>query len=268
MAAQRHEGRWALVTGASAGIGTAFARVFAEQGFNLVLTARRRERLEELALELQRDHGVSTLVLPADLADPDAPQQLFDACAEQHVHVDALVNNAGFGSTGEFGDEPWSGYAAMIQVLVTAVAHLTFLFKPPMVERGFGRIINVASIAGLLPGAPGRTLYGPAKSFVIKFSEALSLEHVGSDIHVTAVCPGFTYSEFHDVVGNRDRVSKLPRALWMDADTVARQGYAAVMRGDAVYVNGVINRAVTSATRLLPNRLSRALVRRQSRKLS
>jgi hypothetical protein len=261
-------GRWALVTGESAGIGRAFAQVLAEEGFSLVLTARREERLEALARDLQRDQGVDARVLAADLGDPSAPPRLREALHSQGISIDVLVNNAGFGSRGAFDERPWYEHAAMIQVLVTAVAHLTHLLLPDMVERRWGRILNVASLAGLLPGAPKRTLYGAAKAFVIKFSEALSLEHLGDGVHVTAVCPGFTYSEFHDVVGTRGKVAKLPDFLWMDAMTVARQGYAAAERGDPVYVNGLANRAVSLLGKLAPRRAALAMIRRQALRLS
>jgi short-subunit dehydrogenase len=258
------KGRWALVTGASAGIGTELARVFADHGFGVVLTARREDRLQALARELEP--RVPVRVVAADLADPDAPAQLHRATAD--IAVDALVNNAGFGAKAAFTDDDWESHAALIQVLVTAVVQLTHLYLPGMVSRRYGRILNVASVAGLLPGAPKRTLYGPAKAFVIKFSEALAGEHVGDGVHVTALCPGFTYSEFHDVAGNRAEVSRLPKLLWMDAATVARQGYEAVMAGRAVYVNGPVNRAITAMTRLVPMRVSAAMIRRQSLRLS
>ncbi len=257
-------GKWALVTGASAGIGTAFARVLAKQGFDVVLTARREERLTTLASELQRDHGVRAEVLVADLADVGAPQAIFDELEDRQIEIDVLVNNAGFGSKASFGDSPWLHHAEFIQVLVTSLVHLTHLFEPGMVRRGYGRILNVASIAGLMPGTPRRTLYGAAKAFVIKFSEALAGEHLDDGVHVTAVCPGFTYSEFHDVVGNRDKVGQLPAWLWMDADTVAEQGYAAVMRGKPVWVNGLPNQAITTLMRLTPQALLRGLLKRQN----
>ena len=261
-------GRWALVTGASAGIGAELARVFAEHGFSVVLTARREERLATLARELEERHRVSTLVLAEDLADPTAPVRLFEAVKQRGIDIDALVNNAGYGARLSFPETPWSEHSAFLQVLVSAVVHLTHLFLPGMLERRWGRILNIASVAGLLPGAPGRTLYGPAKAFLIKFSEALALEHPRDGVHVTALCPGFTYSEFHDVVGNRAQVSRLPKLLWMDAETVARQGFDAVMRGDPVYVNGLANRAITMLTRLAPQRAAHRLIRRQARRLS
>ena len=256
-----------MITGASAGIGAAFARVFAENGFDLVLTARREARLHELADELGRKHSVSSRVIAADLADPGAPRRIFDEIASHGRHVDALVNNAGYGVPGSFRNASWSKHADFIQVMITAVVHLTHLFEPGMRERGYGRIINVSSLAALVPGSAGHTLYGAAKSFLVKFSESLSLEHVGSGVHVTALCPGFTYSEFHDVLGNRALVSKLPSYLWMDADSVARQGYEAVMAGKPVFVNGPINRAVAAAVKLMPQYAALALMRRQTKKI-
>jgi hypothetical protein len=262
------QGKWALVTGASAGIGAALARVFAEHGFSVVLTARRQERLRALAAELERDHRVETAVIPADLADPAAPERIFARTTDLGIHVAALVNNAGFGARGFFHDLGWTDHAALLQVMITAVVHLTHLYQPAMTRRGFGRILNVASVAGLMPGMPGRTLYGASKAFVVKFSEALAEEHRGDGVHVTAVCPGFTYSEFHDVVGNRAQVSRLPSLMWMDADTVARQAYHAVEVNRPVLVNGGVNAAITTLARLLPPVAARRILARQSRNLA
>ena len=257
------QGRWALVTGASAGIGSAFARVLASHGFDVALTARRKDRLDELAKELERDFKVNTAVVVADLADIHAPPAIAAELARQHIVVSVLVNNAGYGNTRPFGETPWADHAAFIQVLVTSLVQLTHLFEPGMQQQGYGRVLNVASLAGLMPGTPRRALYGAAKAFVIKFSEALAAEHQGTGIHVCAVCPGFTYSEFHDVVGNRDKVSSLPAWLWMDADTVARQGYDAAMAGKPVWVNGLPNQALATLMRLSPQALVRALLARQ-----
>ncbi len=256
-------GRWALVTGASAGIGAAFARVLAEHGFGVVLSARREERLVALAAELSSAHGVPTEVLPADLAEADAPERMAQTLVDRGVAVDLLVNNAGFGNERPFTATSWEDHAVFLQVMVTSLVHLTHALLPGMVERGFGRVVNVASLAGLIPGTPRRTLYGPAKAFVVKFSEALAAEHRGDGVHVTALCPGFTYTEFHDVVGNRAQMNELPKWLWMDADTVAREGYAAVMRGDAVWVNGLQNRVIAALARLSPPALARELLARQ-----
>jgi uncharacterized protein len=259
--------RTALVTGASAGIGEAFARAYARRGMNLVLTARREDRLEELALELGKSHGCQTIVVPADLAQPDAPHQLFVATTAAGVKVDVLVNNAGYGGGGGFRECGWRQHADFIQVMVTAVTRLAHLYLPGMVERGYGRVINVSSVAGLLPGSAGHTLYGAAKSFLIKFSESLALELSGTGVNVTAACPGFTYSEFHDVLGNRAQVSKLPRHAWMHADEVVEASIAACERGDPVYVTGRVNQAVVSLAKLLPHRLAMMVMARQSTRI-
>lgn len=245
----------ALVTGASAGIGAALARVFAENGFDLILTARRRDRLEALAAELRDRYGSAVHVIAADLADPAVPERLAREVAAAGLQVDALVNNAGYGLPGRFLTSSWEEHRAFIQVMVTAVAELCHRFAPGMVERRRGWIVNVGSVAGLVPATAGHTLYGAAKSLVVRFSESLGRELAASGVHVTALCPGFTYSEFHDVNQMRAQVSRLPRWMWMDAETVARQGFDAVMRGDLVYVNGRANRALVQAARFAPMRL-------------
>lgn len=259
------KGRTALITGASAGIGRELALVFAAHGFDVVLIARREERLKALAQEVQQAHGVTAHVMVADLADPAAPRRIFDEMAARHIPIDALVNNAGYTVPGFFRDTHWADQAALIQVMVTAVAELCHLFGPGMAARGYGRIVNVASLAGHLPGAAGGTLYAASKSFVIKMSESLSLEYKDKNVHVTALCPGFTYSEFHDVAGNRAEVSKFPKALWMEGDVVAREAYDAVMAGKPVIINGKLNNVLAFLARVLPQMRVRALMARNER---
>jgi short-subunit dehydrogenase len=254
----------ALVTGASAGIGAALAREFAAHGFDTILVARRRDRLEALAAELRERHGCTAHVLLADLADPAAPARLVSDVASMGLHVDALVNNAGYGLPGRFLACSWEQHRAFIQVMVTAVAELCHRFAPSMTERRRGWIVNVASVAGLVPATAGHTLYGAAKSLVIRFSESLARELRPHGVHVTALCPGFTYTEFHDVNQMREQVSRLPRWMWMDAETVARQGYEAVMRGDIVHVNGRRNRALVQATRYAPTTLVNVVMNRMA----
>jgi len=258
--------RTALVTGASAGIGEAFARELAHDGFDLVLVARRRERLEAVkaAIETESQQRVKVHVLPEDLADPQAPQRIFDALARAGLQIDMLVNNAGSGIAQLFKDAPWSQHAQLIQVQVTASAHLTHLLLPAMLERGYGRIIHVGSLAGLMPGSPTSTLYPAAKSFLVKFAESLASELWGSGVHVCAVCPGFTLSEFHDVMGTRGKVSKLPDFMWQDARSVAREGIDAVMRNEIVYVAGHINALLANVVRVLSPDLARKLMRKQA----
>lgn len=257
--------RTALVTGASAGIGRAFAYQFAGRGFDLVITARRRDRLQELQAALVADRGVRVEVVVADLADPASPRAIVDEIARRGMRVDALVNNAGYGLPDPYMRTTWEQQAAFLQVLVTAGAHLTHLIVPGMVERDYGRIVNVMSLAGLLPGAPGSTLYAAAKAFGIKFSESLAAELNGSGVHVTAVCPGFTFSEFHDVNGTRAKVQKMPSYMWMDADEVAREGVEAVMHGDVVCVTGRLNATIASLAKVLPGPFLRDIVRKRAK---
>lgn len=259
-------GRTALITGASAGIGVQLARVLAQNGFGIVLTARREDRLRVLADELAREFEVPASVVAADLADPNAPPRIFEETERRGLRIDVLVNNAGYGVPNYFRNRPWSVHAEFLQVMVTAVVHLTHLYEPGMAKRRYGRIVNVSSLAALVPGSAGHTLYGAAKSFLVKFSESLALEHRGDGVFATAVCPGFTFSEFHDVVGNRALVSKLPSYLWMDAETVARGAYTAVMKGDVIFVPGLVNRAIASAMKLVPEPVALSLVGRQTRR--
>ncbi len=259
--------RTVLVTGASAGIGEAFADVFAAAGFDLVLVARREERLRTVAARLEAAHqGLRAHVIVTDLAAREAPQQLCAELEARGLTIDALVNNAGYGVSGVYTASPWSTHEAMLQVMVVAVAELTHRLLPGMVARRYGRIINVASLAGLVPPPAGHTLYAATKAFLIKFSEALSHEVSPFGVHVTALCPGFTFSEFHDVTGTRAEVSTLPSWLWMDAPTVARQGFAAVMAGTAVYVNGRANRTIEALVRYMPRRLVTRVGRAMGRK--
>jgi hypothetical protein len=254
--------RVVLITGASAGIGQAFAEVFAEHGWDLVVTARRRDRLDALARTLGERHGTRVHVVTADLADRNAGERIAADVVKAGLAIDGLVNNAGYAVPAKYRSSTWQQQADFIQVMVTAVAELTHRFLPGMVERKFGRVINIASVLGLLPGvSTGHTLYGPAKAFVVRFSQALSTEVHKHGVHVTAVCPGFTYSEFHDVSNTRDEVKGYPRPMWMDAETVARQGYDASMRGDVVYVNGWINWGITSVAKVIPEELLMKMVR-------
>jgi short-subunit dehydrogenase len=249
------DGKTALVTGASSGIGKAYAELLAEKGYGLILTARRRERLDALAADLGKRHGVAAQVVVADLAEPDAAAQIVAALGG--ARVDFLVNNAGYGVPGSYHNVPWADHQTFMQVMVMAVCDLTYRLLPGMVERGWGRIINIASVAGMVPAPAGHTLYGAAKAFLIRFSEALSAENAAHGVNVTAVCPGFTYSEFHDVLGTRDKMNRMPRMLWLDAPAVAREGYEAVMIGLPVVVNGRIYKTLVWLTGVLPQRLAR-----------
>lgn len=262
MQPERRTPRTVLITGASAGIGAAFAEVFAAEGWDVVLAARREERLVTLAARLRHSHGVGAHVIVADLADPKMPGHIMSELEQRAIHVDALVNNAGYGVPGTYLGSSWPRHDAMLQVMVNSVAELTYLLLPAMIERGYGRIINVASLAGLVPSPGGHTLYAASKAFVIKFSESLGHEVRARGVYVTALCPGFTYSEFHDVTGTRERMKNLPAWMWLDAADVARQGYDAVMTGVPLYITGRVNRAIAVLVRFAPRWLIRSVERR------
>jgi short-subunit dehydrogenase len=219
---------WALVTGASAGIGAEFCRQLAAQGYQLVLIARRADRMKDIANQLQAAHGTTSIIITVDLSRPDASQSIINRLDEEGVEIEYLVNNAGYGIAGSFHVPDWQDHADFIQVMMTAVCELTWRLLPGMQARGRGYIINVASVAGLAPASAGHTLYGASKSFLIKFSEALAQENLDKGVKVCALCPGFTYSEFHDVSGTREMISQLPAYLWLDAKDVVADAIRAM----------------------------------------
>ena len=254
---------YALITGASSGIGAAIAREYAQRGKPLILTARRTDRLEALAGELRAK--VPCVVIGSDLSDPHAPAQLWEQTQARGLFVDTLVNNAGYGVPGRYLSHDWKTHADFLQVMITAVGELTHRYLPAMETAGHGCILNVASLAGLVPASAGHTMYGATKAWLIRFSECLALECAPRGVHVTALCPGFTYSEFHDVNGMRGKVSKLPKLLWQSSEQVARIGVDAVEAGNARVVAGGANRAVAFLCKYLPDALARALVASKSK---
>jgi short-subunit dehydrogenase len=253
------------VTGASSGIGEAFAEVLAAEGFDVVITARRETRLRDVQARLQEKYSARVEVIPEDLNDPAAPARLCAELEARGLMIDVLVNNAGYGVPGSYVASSWDVHARFLQIMVTAVAELTYRLLPGMMERRYGRIINVASLAGLVPAPAGHTLYAAAKAFLIKFSESLGHEVRRHGIFVTALCPGFTVSEFHDVTGTRARMKKLPGFMWLTSSDVARHGYDAVMAGESVVITGRINAAIATLVRILPQRLVITVGRRMGR---
>lgn len=257
-----------LVTGASAGLGEGFARIYAAHGWDVALTARRADRLEALAAELRARHGCQVLTLPLDLGEDGAPDRLIDAVEAHGRRVDGLVNNAGYSLTGGFLTLSPVQHAAMLKVMVTAPVALSRRVAPGMAERGFGRILNVASLAGFLPATGGDTLYGPSKSFLIKASQGLHLELKGTGVHVTALCPGYTLTEFHDANGSRDAVSAAyPRWMWMEAEPVIRAGYEACEANRPVEIPGAFNRFMSIAARVTPTGWALKMADRHARRL-
>lgn len=233
--------RTALVTGASAGLGAEFAHQLAVLGMDLVLVARRRDRLEALAADLVRTSGVKVMVVAADLEQPDAPAHIETSLQEAGVEVDYLVNNAGAAGPDLLTDRDWAAQRRYLELMMISVAHMCHLFAPGMKARGWGRIVNVASMAGRIARA-GDTHYGPAKAYVIALSESLAATLAGTGVHVTALCPGFTHTEFHDVGGLQEQKAATADFLWYDAATVVRDGIRGVERGRPVVASGRLYR--------------------------
>ncbi len=250
-------GKTALITGASGGIGLELARLFARDGYDLVLVARSESKLQELARELHGAHGIAVTVLVKDLAQRAAPDEIFAAL--QNQPIDVLVNNAGFGTYGLFSDTDLQQELDLLQVNIVALTHLTKLFLAPMLARKSGKILNVASTAAFQPG-PFMAVYYASKAFVLSFSEALFNECENSGVTVTALCPGPTTSGFQERAAMQD--SKLMQNLVMDSATVAAQGYKAFTKGKRRIVTGRSNKLWTLAVKLLPTAITLKLVRR------
>lgn len=254
--------RLMMITGASSGIGEAFAREYAKRGWDLVLTARREERLSALASELQDQHRIVAHVLPGDLAEVQTPAALLKSLADQSLVPTGFVNNAGYGIPGYFEASDWKAHQDFLQVLLVSGVQLTHGLLPGMRAEGFGRMIHVASIAGMMPSAPGYTLYAPIKAAVRRFSETLWMELKDTGIHVTALCPGLTESEFFDRPTDFRDPTSIPKFLWMDAATVVAQGADACEANKPVLVNGVANQVATSVLRATPSPVTRFLSNR------
>lgn len=252
--ATKNETPCALVTGASAGIGRELARVLAAHRHSLVLLARRRDKLQELADELRAAHGAKATIVPVDLGEPGAPQAVFDSLRDAGVQVDLLVNNAGLLVEGRFNAVGLDKQLQLLQVNVMAMTALTHLFLAPMIERKQGRILNVASIASFMP-VPNLAVYAASKAYVRSFGDALSQELRGSGITVTTLCPGVT--ETGMVEGTE--LGNLPSAMIMDAKAVAQEGYRACMAGKPVHVAGIANELAVQWIKYQPSWLLRAV---------
>lgn len=250
----------ALITGASKGIGRELARCCAAAGHDLVLVARSADTLRALAAELSEKHGISARAEAHDLTDPAAPAALLASLEQAGVPVDILINNAGFGDTGTFHTLDNSRQVGQIDLNVRALTDLTHRFLPAMVDRGWGRVLNIASTAGFQPG-PFMAVYYATKAYVISFSEAIHQELKGTGVTVTAHCPGATASEFSAVSGN-DKTMLFQKGSVAPADAVAAHAYAAMMRGEAVPVHGTANAIGAFMVRFSPRWLVRSLTAR------
>lgn len=249
----------ALITGASSGIGLELARVFAENGIDVILVARSEDKLNALAQELVATHGVKAEVVVCDLSEQGAAQRLYNVIKENGWGVDYVVNNAGFGVYGEFTKTDWQAEAAMLQVNIVALTQLTKLFLPDLIAKGSGRILNVASTASFQPG-PLMAMYFASKAYVLSFSQAIANELKGTGVTVTALCPGATETGFQQAAGATGSRLFDMRTLPTGAD-VARCGYRAMMKGKRVAVHGAMNKLLVQANRVAPRRLATAITR-------
>lgn len=256
MAKQELRGRWGLVTGASSGLGVDFARELARRRMNVVLVARREERLREVKAELEDKYGVAAVVIAKDLAALDAPRDLYDELNERGIQIDVLVNNAGFGAHGNFADVSWEREEAMLKLDILTVAHLTKLFVSDMLERDFGYILQVASVGAYQP-SPTYASYSAAKSYVLHLGEALNYELRNSNVSCTVISPGVTRTEFLDVADQQPTLYQ--RMMMMESDEVARIGIEKMLARKPSVVPGWLNALSVWSVRLMPRRLSAAL---------
>ncbi|HHY86433.1 MAG TPA: SDR family oxidoreductase [Verrucomicrobia bacterium] len=250
---------WALITGATTGIGLELARIFARERHNLVLTARNEARLQEVAADLRRANEIETRVVAKDLSTASAPQELFDATSD--LTISTLVNNAGLGFYGDFADVPLDRHRLVMQVNMTALVELTYLFLAPMLRRGQGRILNVASMAAFQPG-PTINVYYASKAFAFSFTYSLAMEVEDRGITVTALCPGTTHTEFFE----RGGFGPVRAPLTMSARAVAEAGYRGLMRGKRLVIPGWHNRLAVQFARRMPLSVTSAVVKKLHRK--
>ena len=249
----------ALITGASSGIGESLAHMFAQAGHDLVLVARSAAKLEELAEQLAVEHGVKVWAEPCDLAAPEAAAKLAATLRRKRRPIDVLVNNAGVLSQGPFAAMKASTHHQMIDLNVTGLTALIAEFVPAMVERGKGRVLNVASIAAFQP-VPTLATYAATKAYVLSLTESLAEELKGTGVTITALCPGVTATNMLTKASSANaRLGQLPGFLIGDVDDVARQGFEACMKGDVICVPGVVNRAAMIASRSTPKWLVRRI---------
>lgn len=253
------QGRTALVTGASSGLGADFARELAARGCNLILVARREDLLRAMQEELTGGQGVEVEIIPLDLTAPGAPGQVYDQVQAAGKQVDVLVNNAGYGLFGDFVDIPWERQRNMLELDIIVLTEMTKLFLPDMIQRNFGYVLQVSSIGAYQP-TPTYATYSAAKTYVLYFGEALSYELRKTGVRCTVVSPGVAATAFREVAGQR--TTRYQRLVEMLSREVARIGIEAMLKGKPSVVPGWINAVTAWSTRLIPRRLSAAIAYR------
>lgn len=250
---------WALVTGAASGIGAELCRLFAADGANIVLVDRNQAGMDTTSAELESKFGVQTISLAYDLSQQEAPQQIFQDLQARKVEIDALVNNAGFGTFGNFWETDLERDKSLVNVNIMAPMLLSKLFLPGMVARKRGRVLNVGSVSGFL-ASPYASTYYSSKSFLLSFSQGIATSLRGTGVTVTVVCPGPTYTAF-DWHSTGDGSAPPPRKKFqMDAKVVAAQAYHAMRRGQMVIIPGASNKALAVLAKFLPRRLALSLL--------
>ncbi len=250
-----------LITGASSGLGMELAKLFAADGSDLVLVARREERLNELAQQLKSEHGIEVHVLPKDLSKKTAPKEIFSHLNKEKVQIDVVVNNAGFGNKGHIAELDTDLQLDMIQVNLVALTHLTRLFLPGIIERGHGGILNVGSLAGFQPG-PNLAVYFATKAYVLSFTEALAEEISNPDIKISCLAPGPVKTEFGEKSDLED--SLLFKMSLMEMEPVVKAGYQGFRNGQTIVIPGLKQQIVPFLNRFTP----RLLVRKIAKKLN
>lgn len=253
---QSFQGKTALITGASSGIGESFARQLAEQGADLVLVARRESRLQALAHELGRKHGIKTTVIAHDLSEPGAAQALYEKTQALHLPIDVLLNNAGLAKHSPFLDVSLESHTSMMRVNIDALTELTYLYGKDMVARKQGNILLVSSIAGFVP-VPQFSTYAASKAYVLSLGKALYNEWKKSNVNVTVLCPGGTLTEFMDVSGQD--IKGIRTLAMMSSDSVAKAGLNGMLRNKNVVVPGWLYKVSMASMRLVPTGLQAAL---------
>lgn len=253
------EKKTVLITGSSSGIGYEFSKLFAKDGYNLVLVARNKQKLKQLADELERNFGITVMIISKDLSIATAPREIFDELQQGSIHIDIIVNNAGFNVYGPFSETDIMEELQMIQVNLMSLIHLTKLFLPGMLRKGSGNVLNIGSTGSLIPGGPLNAVYCATKAFVLSFSEAIAEELQGTGIAVTTLCPGATITEFHKRAHMED--TKLFKKGVMDAKTVAEIGYHAMMKGDRLVIAGFNNKLQLFLTKFMPRKMVTKMVK-------
>ena len=246
-----------LITGASSGLGKDFAILFAEKGYDLVLTARRKKNLEEIRNNLINQFGIKAYIISRDLSDLKSTEEIYNFCEESKIQIDVLVNNAGYGLTDSFEKISLKDHINFINVLSTSAIALTRLFLPGMIKREFGRIINISSVAAFAPFTNSGGMYIATKLMLLKFSEMIHNDYKSKNIFSCAVCPGFTHTEFHKNM--KEFKSSIPSFMWMDSRTVAEQAYDASMLGKEIIINGWRYKVLVFLMKITPKWLVKLL---------